>query len=125
MAKALNHLGFVMLLATSGFASASGPEFHGLSFKPGKPAHGCSLETSVMNPDRLLADLEHNLHLILKFPTLRYQVVGSTDDHECTGSACEDLSIDRARLVHAWLVRNGAPHAQLEIVGRGILVPSG
>jgi hypothetical protein len=102
------HLG-PMGAEMAGSRMSSGPELHGVRFKPGMPVPGQPLATSLSDPEQAMDSLKHNVALISSFPTSRFDVVGSTDKLECTRRDCHALAQRRAQLVRRWLIEMPTP----------------
>lgn len=103
---------------------ASGPEFHAIAFKSGHPIDSEELMDAVTEVDAAIAAMRHNVGLINSIQSVNYSVVGTTDNAECSGEACDVLSLKRARLVQDWLTRNGVPALRFrQPVGRGSPMP--
>jgi outer membrane protein OmpA-like peptidoglycan-associated protein len=63
--------------------------------------------------------MRENLELLRRLPSKKFKVIGSTDDTECAGSECIELSRRRALAVTDWLVRQGLPASMLIPESRG------
>lgn len=87
--------------------------FNAVRFQSGMPKEGNTLESSVGDSDAL-GLLEGNLAVLKADPRIRIEVVGHTDNVECIGEDCIQLSLRRAKLVYAWLVDNGVSPAQID-----------
>ena len=95
--------------------------FLGVKFKSGHPSVGESFLEASAPPER---DQEQALELdaggLRKVPGVRVEIVGFTDDRECVGQECYELSLRRAKMVHDWFVSRGIPRQSLqEPQGRG------
>lgn len=105
---------------------ASGPEFYSISFRSGRPHDNDDLLDAVTDTSAALAAMTHNAELINGIRSAKFTVVGTTDNVECLGDVCSKLSLDRARLVHDWLVAHGVPSLILnKPIGRGSPMPVG
>jgi OmpA-OmpF porin, OOP family len=102
-----------------------GPDILGINFERLRPIAGDSLYTAVAEPsDDSIKILQMDADVLKEYPRLRVEVVGFTDNEECEGRACMDLSLRRAELVFAWLISHGVPKSQLTgPEGRGASAP--
>jgi hypothetical protein len=93
-------------------------------FKEGKPSAGDSLPEAVTDAEFTVSALKRDAEIINRVEALRFQVVGTTDNKECDAQECIELSLRRAKLVHAWLVNYGVSESKLKPpVGRGDQAP--
>lgn len=101
----------------------SGPEVAPIEFKSGVPSGAETVEQSVLD-EFDLRSLERDFVVIKTYKTLRFEVLGFTDDVECEGSECTALSLRRATLIRNWLLSRGVSADQLEEpVGHGSTMP--
>ncbi|QWP79140.1 OmpA family protein [Lysobacter sp. K5869] len=63
---------------------------------------------------RTEAMLLDTIRMMKAFPDWRFEIRASTDNEECVGSACAELSLRRAIVVRDWLLEHGAPAASLK-----------
>ena len=86
-------------------------EFHGVKFKTGAPQDGESLGESLKPPaSEQFRALRYDAGVLKDNPVFAMEIIGFTDDRECAGQACYELSARRAALVHRWLVDHGVSH---------------
>jgi len=60
------------------------------------------------------AMLTDAIGMMKRFPDWRFEIRAYTDDRECAGRECMDLSLRRAAVVRAWLLEHGAPASSLK-----------
>lgn len=102
---------------------ASGSELLGVVFKPGRPKAEDSLIEALEAPEEL-ENLQRDAKIINRLRTLKFRIVGNTDDRECAGSECMSLSVRRADYVRNWLINAGVPETSLkEPIGYGSTRP--
>lgn len=90
-------------------------DFIGVNFKPGRPAEGEDFIESLAS-DASREALKHDLAVLASFPPkIPLRVVGHTDNKECVGAECIDLSRRRANVLHAWFVTHGAPASRFDL----------
>lgn len=90
-------------------------EFQGVKFKSGMPAHGDSLEQSLAAPAHKHIDaLRFDAQVLKENPVFEMEIVGFSDDRECVGDACYELTRRRAMLVYQRLIDHGVPRQRLE-----------
>ncbi|HEX7801986.1 MAG TPA: OmpA family protein [Pseudoxanthomonas sp.] len=88
-------------------------DFTGVYFKSGKPASGDSLDDSLSDFNDQYA-LDSSLLLLEKMPKdIPLRVLGFTDSNECSGTACIELSEQRAKVMHEWFLGHGIPKSRL------------
>ena len=88
-------------------------DFWGVNFKPGQPASGKTLLEAVDGP-RDQEAMENDLALLKRMPPeVPLRVLGFTDSKECSGLACSELSLQRAQVVHDWLLSHGVSKSRL------------
>lgn len=90
-------------------------EFLGVKFQPGRPAVGDSFLDSAKSPsieqeDRLKIDADG----LKTIPGVRVEIIGFTDDRECSGQECYELSMRRAKIVYDWFISRGVPKGKLQ-----------
>jgi outer membrane protein OmpA-like peptidoglycan-associated protein len=89
-------------------------EFKRIEFPQGKPDRsqaGVSVEDILS--DEEIAVLWELRTALLEHRFLGATVTGYADDHECQADVCRELSLRRASLVLAWLLKHGVPDVQL------------
>ncbi|GAB3383484.1 OmpA family protein [Lysobacter fragariae] len=93
-------------------------EFLGVKFKLGHPSVGESfLDAATAAQEKRLEIDADGLRTI---PGVRVEIVGFTDDQECSGQECYELSLRRAKSVYDWFISHGIPKERLnEPEGRG------
>jgi len=95
-----------------------------VEFKPGHPRSDESLASAVANRSFDLKALKRDKKIIKNYPHLKFDVIGYTDHHECTGVECKNLSAVRAKLVYQWLISRGVSAESLNPpAGRGSVMP--
>ena len=109
-------IALVIVALSPGGVTASSIDFYPINFKSGMPsAHDDfkgSLNASWDTYSKLLK-IDASL-LISLYPKYRFKVVGFTDDQECRGEGCKELSLRRATYVQKWLLDNGVPADELD-----------
>jgi len=96
-----------------------GPELLSVLFKSAMPAPGDSLGASLLPDSGADKALSDNLDILNLYPAAKVRLVGYTDDQECSGPACDALSLRRARLVRDWLVAHGVPETRFSATDAG------
>lgn len=89
-------------------------EFKRIEFPQGKPDRsqaGVSVEDILS--DEEIAVLWELRTAFLERRFLGATVTGYADEHECQADVCRELSLRRASLVLAWLLKHGVPEGQL------------
>lgn len=105
-------------------------ETENIQFKSGHPLEGESLNDALVDPKDENEKLKRNLKLINHFVTkssYHVEVIGFTDDKECTGSECYDLAARRALSVYEWLIEQGVSKKNTELpvsCGRALRIAS-
>ncbi|MDC8014378.1 OmpA family protein [Tahibacter soli] len=85
-------------------------QFNKILFQPGRPRAGEALADAMAPPGiDQLRNLETNAYWLRKVPGFQVEIAGTTDNAECAGVDCHDLSTRRARMVYDWLRNNGVP----------------
>ena len=97
------------LLASSQPLGALSIDFLSAGYTPGRPTVTDSFLDSVADKEAADRAIAHNFQLMRRVPHIKYQITGSTDGQECSGSACLELALRRARLFQAALVEAGTP----------------
>lgn len=88
-------------------------DFMWVNFKAGKPSHGGSFLDS-LSSNRDYEALIGDLALLKALPLdISVRVIGFTDSRECSGDACMNLSLRRAKALHDWLIDQGIPTSRL------------
>ncbi|MGO1070783.1 OmpA family protein [Lysobacter sp. CA199] len=96
-----------------------GPELKAAQFESGRPRIGEDLDQSVQHPEITLQLMRDNLGLLKRLPSEKFKIIGSTDDRECAGDECIQLSQRRASALIDWLIRQGLPASMLIPEARG------
>ncbi|WP_295946229.1 OmpA family protein [uncultured Xanthomonas sp.] len=101
----------IPLLATlvagySTTACSSSLDLFGAFFKAGHPVKGETLEEAVTDADQI-ANLNRSVDLIKRYPAVRFEIAGHTDQDECVGQACHELAQRRALLLYRFLLAAG------------------
>lgn len=96
-----------------------GPELQTLQFKSGLPGIGDDLIHSSVDPGVTLKQLRMNAELLKRVNWEKFNVIGATDDVECTAMECNQLSQRRATAVTEWLIDHGVPKSNLIPKGQG------
>ncbi|MFD1295859.1 OmpA family protein [Lysobacter gummosus] len=92
----------------------SGIELVAMEFKEGLPKANEDLQSALGDSKEFfLGALKRNARTMKKYPHIRFEVLGFTDDKECTDIQCRKLAARRAKLVHDWLISNGVPASSL------------
>lgn len=91
-------------------------ELNRVEFQPGRPLSGESFEDAAKTPSAVQVRLLAETVAFLKGASAKLGVVviGSTDNHECTGAECRKLSLRRAECVYKWLLDHGVPASKLK-----------
>jgi len=90
-------------------------DIRGVNFKQSRPLVGNNLEMAVAEPAAdSIAILRQAANALNHYrPKMRLKVVGFTDDKECKGDGCVQLSLRRAKYVRDWLIKHGVAADQL------------
>jgi len=99
-----------------GGVSASDINLFPINFQQGMPSAQDNFKDSVnASWDTYLDLLRINASLLISLHSkYRFKIVGFTDDQECRGSGCTELSLRRAQYVQKWLLDNGVPLDELD-----------
>ncbi len=104
----------VAIAALSPLAWSFGLDIRPINFKSARPLYDERLQDAVAEPGGdSMAILQMNADTLISYPTLRVKVVGFTDDWECTGNECIQLSLRRASYVQDWLISHHVPRKQI------------
>jgi OOP family OmpA-OmpF porin len=106
---------FFGVLLFSYHARATTVDFKKVYFKESLPKRGDTLSGSAVMFDQYAVDAmqaNKSTYLTLKSSS-KLRIVGYTDNAECSASACDSLSLRRARLVCDWLLAHGFPARRL------------
>ncbi len=102
----------------------SSADFLGVNFKPGHPVENESFLNSLDRDDGF--SLKNDLALLRKSGSIQLRVVGFTDDRECSGEVCLELSERRAKYLNDWYLSHGIPAAKFKKPkGLGYAMPVG
>lgn len=114
-------ISIVYATAISTTSVSASSEFIGVEFKTGRPLIGESLGDALKGPVALgVRSLEEDAQVLKEMPDARVKIEGFTDNQECSGPDCYELSLRRANLVYEWLIVHGVPAKNLEKpCGRG------
>lgn len=103
----------LMACASSPSALATDFSIDAVYFNEGLPAKGGNLD-ALVDSNESLEVLKNDADAIKSLkPPHQVKIVGHTDSKECSGKACEVLSLRRAQLVFDWMVANGVPASML------------
>jgi OOP family OmpA-OmpF porin len=90
-------------------------EFVGVEFKTGRPLIGESLGDALKEPVAFAERaLEEDAQVLKEMPDARVEIEGFTDNQECSGADCYQLSLRRAKLVYEWFLAHGVSVENLE-----------
>jgi len=90
-------------------------DIRGINFKPSRPLDGDFLQVAVAEPAvDSIAILQQAADTLNYYPKLRVKIVGYTDDRECFGNNCIQLSLRRAKYVLDWFIHHGVAIQQLD-----------
>lgn len=96
-----------MLLAGHLNTAFSSPlDLHGAFFKAGHPLKGESIEEAVTGSDQI-ANLNRSIELIKRYPSIRFEISGHTNQYECSGQECHYLAQRRALYLYRFLLAAG------------------
>ena len=111
---------YCSLTITTSKAIASA-ELVGVQFKAGHPTIGELLSDSAKCPAAYEENaLDDDVSVLMEMHDAVVEIVGFTDDQECSGAECRALSLRRAQVVYDWLVAHGVSTNRLRApVGRG------
>jgi flagellar motor protein MotB len=85
-----------------------------IDFKSGHPVVDEALIDAMIDSSSTLTEVVATVtDTMQKSPNIVIEVIGFTDDHECAGRACYDLSLRRAMRVYDWLVAHGVSATRL------------
>ncbi|WP_257387718.1 OmpA family protein [Tahibacter caeni] len=105
-------------------SSFSGPDGITIHFKSGRPNANESLMSSIDNFSK--SALEKNIEILKRHPQLRVELLGFTDDRECSGKYCHELSTRRVQRVLDWILSNGIPrNSVVKAEGKSTDMPIG
>lgn len=100
----------LMACASSQTAFSTDFSIDAVFFNDGVPAKDGTLDASLVGSNESLQVLKNDADAIKSLkPPHQVKIVGHTDSKECSGKACEALSLRRAELVFNWMVANGVP----------------
>ena len=94
-----------LILCVPGMAQSTSIDIPGVFFKEGRPAKGESLESSVSDSQEL-KNLARAVDILKRYSNVTFEVVGHTDQYECSGQDCHDLALRRALLVYRHLLNS-------------------
>ena len=87
-------------------ARSSSLDLYGAFFKAGHPVKGEAIEKAVTGADQI-ANLNRSVELINRYPNIRFEIAGHTDQYECSGQECHYLAQRRAVLLYRFLLDAG------------------
>lgn len=90
--------------STAAFSSSL--DLDGAFFKAGHPIKGETIEEAVTGADQI-ANLNRSADLIKRYPGIRFEVAGHTDQHECSDQECHYLAQRRALYLYRFLLAAG------------------
>jgi len=96
----------ISLMCGSGPAASSSLDLYGAFFKEGRPLRGEPIEEAVTGKDQL-ANLSRSADQIKRYPLIRFEIAGHTDEYECSGQECHGLAQRRAVLLYRYLLDAG------------------
>ncbi|HEY5802292.1 MAG TPA: OmpA family protein [Lysobacter sp.] len=96
-------------------------EFLAVRFKSGHPSVGERFLDAVESPSEVQESrLKIDAGGLRTIPGVRVEIVGFTDDRECSGQECYELSLRRAKSVYDWFLSHGIQKENMkEPEGRG------
>ena len=101
----------------------SGLEMAPINFNSGEPQAVKSLIPS-LDGEFAKQAIDRDLMIVKKYSDLRFEILGFTDNEECSPSECQKLSARRAEAVHSWMIANGAsPSSFRRVEGLGAEMP--
>ena len=103
----------IAVLLTPRPSTASGPELIGLSYSPGRPLPSDQLEDAVDDKASVDRAISHDLWLLRRLPSIRFQITGYTDGADCIAVACQELALRRAQAFRLALIRAGTPSTRI------------
>jgi hypothetical protein len=104
----------VILLAVLSSAGASTVQLASIDFKSGHPNPKESIVQATSYTEETLNEvLETNARALKEIPQLGAEITGFSDERECAGRDCDELSLRRAALVYQWLIEHGVPVSKL------------
>ena len=115
----------VILSIWSGTATGLSLDWRDVCFESGRPTDGEHL-LSAIEPsfNTQMENLDINLELLATYPDARFNVIGHASSLDCLDGGCVEMSLRRAELVHAYLLAQGVPSAQLNApIGVGTMQP--
>lgn len=105
-------------------SSFSGPDGISIHFKSGRPNTNDSLMSSI--DDFSKSALDKNIEILKRYPQLRVELLGFTDDRECSGKYCRELSTRRVQRVLDWILSSGIPRSSVvKVEGKSTEMPIG
>jgi hypothetical protein len=104
----------VILLTVLSSAGASTVQLASIDFKSGHPNPKESiLQATSYTEETLNEVLDVNARALKEIPQLGAEITGFSDERECAGRDCDELSLRRAALVYQWLIEHGVPVSKL------------
>ncbi|SDY20064.1 OmpA-OmpF porin, OOP family [Lysobacter enzymogenes] len=89
-------------------------DFIGVTFKAGRPRAGEAPTIEALQSPVDVKALESDLELLKTAPAnIALGTAGFTDSAECSGDACRELSLRRAKFLANWLFSHGIPRSRL------------
>ncbi|WP_255323083.1 OmpA family protein [Lysobacter sp. K5869] len=89
-------------------------DFIGITFKAGRPRAGETPSLAALQSPADEAALKSDLELLKAAPTdIALGTAGFADSAECSGVACRELSLRRAKFLADWLVDHGVHRTRL------------
>ncbi|WP_082143482.1 OmpA family protein [Xanthomonas sp. NCPPB 1128] len=95
-----------LLAGHSTTALGSSLDLYGVFFKSGHPLKGETIEEAVTDADQI-ANVNRSVDLIKRYPSVRFEIAGHTDQSECSGQECHALAQRRALFLYRFLLAAG------------------
>jgi hypothetical protein len=103
-----------VVFSALGSSSASTVQLTNVDFRSGRPGPEESLVQATSYTEETLNEvLKANARALKEIPELGAEITGFSDQRECSGRDCDELSLRRATLVYQWLVEHGVPASKL------------
>lgn len=89
-------------------------QLNNIDFRAGHPLLGESLADATSYSNAILIKvLDVDSNALTRSPAVGAEVIGYTDNRECSGKECYELSFRRAKCVYEWLIQHGVPASKL------------
>jgi len=87
---------------------------HPVFFNEKKPSMKDKIEDSLIQYHNSIDVLKNDAIAIESIKRdFNVKIIGYTDNSECSGSTCSDISLRRARLIYEWMLAHGVSSSQL------------